>query len=483
MTQRKIIPVNLINLVVIASVMVVLGLLTHSIIDELTVSDIESVTRLTQTNIYAEVTKELIEPINTAVIMAQNTLLPTIMNGDTPETEAVLAKYLSQIQEATGYESVFLVPHSTLNYYHPGGTDEKVDLSTDYANWYKVRIDAKDDYAVIVNTEQLDDWALTVYVDANMEADQGNFIGITGVGKRLNHLQNILAKYIADQGVEAYLVDDDGLIKVHPDTTVINKKTIYDLEALSSDLGLIHEDESLAKEGPDKQGYIQERRLGNKFIIVQYMPMLDWHLVVTKSTSEVTVALNQYMKEVYTTLVLGALLIMLFTSLAITRYKQQIVRLSNTDQLTGVPNRTIFDQVFEDAIANLGRQEFCMALFDIDNLKTINDQLGHDRGDDALKIISDLAIQHIEAPNLVARIGGDEFGLILFKSLEESEGLLQAFHLAVQENKDLDILNATISVGLTIAKSNDTASMVYKRADEALYNSKGLGKNTINLLL
>ncbi len=102
-----------------------------------------------------------------------------------------------------------------MNYYHPGGTDEKVDLESEHAYWYTNRIDAKDAYGFVVNTENLDDWALTIYVDANINDRNGNFAGISGVGKRITHLQNVLTRYLDTQGVEGYIVDGEGMIKVH----------------------------------------------------------------------------------------------------------------------------------------------------------------------------------------------------------------------------------------------------------------------------
>lgn len=217
----------------------------------------------------------MIEPINTSVIMAQNTLLLDFMDQDTPETEKKLAEYLTAIQNATGYESVFTIPDSTLNYYHPGGTDEKkVDLDSDHAYWYTNRIDATDAYGFVVNTENLDDWALTIYVDANINDRDGNFTGIAGVGKRITHLQNILTSYLEDQGVEAYIVDAEGMIKVHKKNNEYIKKNVslYDLE-------------NIPREAIDvKQGQNEpfEKRMGNKFFIVQQFPTLEWYLVVKK---------------------------------------------------------------------------------------------------------------------------------------------------------------------------------------------------------
>lgn len=469
--RKQVLPINFINLAVVIIVTVFVALLTQNVIKELTIRDIQNVTRLTQTNIYADLNQELMEPVNTSIIMAQNTLLFGFMDQDTPETEAKIANYLTAVQKATGYESAFIIPHSTLNYYHPGGTDAKVDLNSEDAFWYTARIHAKDAYALVVNTEQLDDYALTVYVDANINDKNGKFLGIAGVGKRITHLQDLLTNYLDKQGVEAYLTDNQGLVLVHQDSQNIKKTSFYDLEGLKSE----NIDIQISKSKP------LEKLINNQFYIIQYIPMLDWFLVVKKSSSDLTGLLNQYSIKVTAALIVGAIIILLVTNYVISRYKKQIIQLSNIDHLTDIPNRTIFEIVLHDAIKNSYNQVFCLALFDLDNLKAINDNFGHDKGDDILQHIAQIAKETFGSPHCVSRIGGDEFGLILYMPLKESEERLELFQSAIENHEVLKCIKTTVSIGMTKCESDDTKSSIFKRADEALYRSKNAGKNKIHV--
>lgn len=472
MKGKRVIPINAINLSVIITVMICIALLTQVVIKELTIRDIQNVTRLTHINIFTEIEQEMIEPINTSVIMAQNTLLLDFMDQDTLETEERLAEYLTAIQNATGYESVFAIPDSTLNYYHPGGTDEKVDLESDHAFWYTNRIDATDAYGFVVNTENLDDWALTVYVDANINDRSGNFAGIAGVGKRITHLQSILTSYLDDHGVEAYIVDDEGMIKVHQNNEFIKNISFYDLEGISADAIDV------------RQGQIQslEKMIDNRFFIVQKIPKLNWYLVVKKSTSELAGTLNHYSVKVIGTLALGAVVILLLTNRAISMYKKQIINLSNIDHLTNISNRTIFELALEEAVRNINSQTFCLALFDLDNLKNINDSLGHDKGDDALRLIAELAKETLRSPDFVSRVGGDEFAVMIYRPLDEAKAFMETFKNAVNRNTDLQQVEATVSIGITECNQSDNGTTVYKRTDEALYKSKNSGKDRISSL-
>jgi len=207
--------------------------------------------------------------------------------------------------------------------------------------------------------------------------------------------------------------------------------------------------------------------------------MFDWYLVVTKSTSELATDLNVYSNKLLA-IIGGAMVIMLLlTSVTIERYKRQIINISNTDQLTEIPNRTIFDRDMTEAVQNMSKQVFTLALFDIDNLKAINDEQGHDQGDLALRAVTRVARNSIPKSYSVTRIGGDEFAVIIYKPLEEAMDLLTGFHKAVQNDAELKSVKATVSIGVTESSQSDSASSMYKRADEALYHSKDTGKNKI----
>jgi len=411
----------------------------------------------------------MVDPINSSIIMAQNTLMLDFMNEGTPETEARLAEYLSAIQEAMGYESVFVVPDSTLNYYHPGGTDAKVDIESDHAYWYTNRIDATDAYGFVVNTENLDDWALTIYVDANINDRNGEFAGVAGVGKRITHLQKILTRYYETQGVEAYIVDAEGMIKVHEDNSLIKNSSIFDLEEIDKSVLEISASDD----------HTLEKLIDNQFFIVEPIPKLEWYLVVKKSTSDLTGALNHFSGQVMISIAMGVFVILLVTNYTISMYKKQIITLSNIDHLTDISNRTIFEIALEEAVGDIASRRFSLALFDLDNLKKINDGLGHVKGDYALKLIAQMAKERFDAPDFVSRVGGDEFAVMIYKPLEESKRMMEAFQREINNSAALQLINATISIGITEVNKADSASTVYKRADEALYKSKNAGKNRI----
>jgi photoactive yellow protein len=152
------------------------------------------------------------------------------------------------------------------------------------------------------------------------------------------------------------------------------------------------------------------------------------------------------------------------------------------DALTGLPNRVRFREALGEAIT-ASRQDGCwfaVGLLDIDHFKTINDTLGHDRGDALLCGVAGRLTAALPAGGLLARLGGDEFALLLRQSetgfLELANQLIERLRQPIQVGEDR--FTITGSLGLAIA-TGDAAEPgeLLKQADLALYRAKEEGRN------
>ncbi|WP_439860832.1 putative bifunctional diguanylate cyclase/phosphodiesterase [Pseudomonas sp. MBLB4136] len=178
----------------------------------------------------------------------------------------------------------------------------------------------------------------------------------------------------------------------------------------------------------------------------------------------------------------------------ITRRKtteQEVNRLAFYDQLTGLANRRLMLDRLQRTLAGSSRSRHTSAviLIDLDNFKTLNDTLGHDRGDRLLQQVAQRLCDCVRESDTVARLGGDEF-VVLLESLDEapSEAAVQA--KAIGE-KILGALNisyqldgyehhSTPSVGVALFQGQlSTADDIMKRADLAMYRAKSAGRNTM----
>jgi diguanylate cyclase (GGDEF)-like protein/PAS domain S-box-containing protein len=155
------------------------------------------------------------------------------------------------------------------------------------------------------------------------------------------------------------------------------------------------------------------------------------------------------------------------------------------DGLTGLPNRTMFNDRLEQALLRNRRAKTLMAVMylDADKFKAVNDTLGHAAGDAVLKEFAKRLSAAVRATDTVARFGGDEFAAILENLGERENGLRIAGEIvtAMRVEFALDSGTASISASIGIAFHDGTteinSSALLKAADQALYEAKGSGRD------
>jgi diguanylate cyclase (GGDEF)-like protein len=157
---------------------------------------------------------------------------------------------------------------------------------------------------------------------------------------------------------------------------------------------------------------------------------------------------------------------------------EQLDRLAHQDSLINLPNRRGFMRELERLIARVGRygDKAAMLFVDLDGLKMINDTFGHRAGDEALIQVADLLSKGIRRSDVVARIGGDEFGILLEKANEESahETATRLVDMICGSElvHDGDALPLSVAIGVGTINADDTPETVIARADEEMYRRK-----------
>ena len=153
------------------------------------------------------------------------------------------------------------------------------------------------------------------------------------------------------------------------------------------------------------------------------------------------------------------------------------------DSLTGLPNRTLFNDRLELGLAQAKRHGRILAVMflDLDDFKDINDSYGHDVGDSTLKTIAERLKNNMRAEDTVSRHGGDEFLYLLMEIHEAQDaalvakkiiGLVRApFEIRVRERIICPNIGASIGIAI-YPQDGDTADILIKSADEAMYRAK-----------
>jgi len=172
---------------------------------------------------------------------------------------------------------------------------------------------------------------------------------------------------------------------------------------------------------------------------------------------------------------------------ALTRLKQtseQMLFLAHHDTLTGLPNRMLFYDRLNQAMARARREKgsFAVLFLDLDGFKLVNDTFGHDTGDALLCEVAIRIKACIRESDTAARMGGDEFMVILnnVRSPANTESVAQKIVATLARPFDLDgkICSISVSIGISIYTDNgEAAEQLVKIADDAMYTAKNNGKN------
>lgn len=157
--------------------------------------------------------------------------------------------------------------------------------------------------------------------------------------------------------------------------------------------------------------------------------------------------------------------------------------LANYDFLTGIPNRRYFWENFEREIekAKRGGASVTLLILDVDHFKLFNDRFGHDTGDAVLRIVAETLQGSVRAKSdFVGRLGGEEFGVLLFNPQEHAFDVAEKIRRRVSVVPAVDTI--TVSIGLaSYGLHGDTTDELYNNADKALYYSKQNGRNRVSI--
>ncbi len=170
------------------------------------------------------------------------------------------------------------------------------------------------------------------------------------------------------------------------------------------------------------------------------------------------------------------------------RMAAQISWQASHDPLTGLVNRTTFDQRLDALIeaARQERQEHCLLYMDLDQFKIVNDTCGHVAGDELLRQVASVLSGHIRESDTLARLGGDEFGVLLVACPEE-KALAIAKHIRDGINEfrfgwGEKSFIIGVSIGLVVVNAeSERMEMVMSAADTACYAAKDAGRNQVRV--
>lgn len=307
-------------------------------------------------------------------------------------------------------------------------------------------------------------------------------VGVVGGSYNVTKLGNMLFDDLFDGQGKSFIVDQDGNLitgdkkyeKKHNIKTIDNLFDICDEKEVKTDFNQQESD------------LIQIQTKKNKSLYLAYSPLKinDWmicYIVPVHVAQESYTFIKHYETLLATFLGLIVLSLMIYLAHSNSRENKYLIHLSEIDPLTSVFNKETTQKLIDQKLKN--HEHFCFLILDVDDFKSVNDNYGHAVGDKVLKNLSDLFKNHFRQTDIVGRIGGDEF-IILIEDEHIAESRIQSLLKKVNALKieELQDFKLSISVGMAFAPSNGTTFMeLYRHADHALYQTKRTGKNNYKI--
>jgi len=435
-------------------------------------------------SIYAQIRTDLVKPIFVSAMMAHDTFLHDWSNageGDLPAIEA----YLSEIAKRNSAITAFFVSERTRHYYYAGGILKTVHQGQWRDEWYFRVRNMGEPYELNVDVDMAHADQLAIFVNYRVIDRRGRYLGAAGIGVSVSTLRDMILKYRGDFGTSVYFVDSGGKIvagapygREDSPPPRIDADPLLDKKA----------GEAIAARG----GAFHYSRGGETVLArALWLPELSWCAFVEKPEGK-SVALAKRALAVNLGFCLLVLALVITTSaLTIDRFQSRLERAASHDPLTGALNRLAFEATAAHAVkaARRAGSHLAAVIFDIDDFKRVNDELGHPAGDAVLACTVRSAAGAIRASDLLCRWGGEEFLVLLPDcSAEAAMAIAEKMRAAIREGtaagspRSVSVSAGVAAIcGRDIGGSEADAPAIFAalvgRADVALLEAKRSGKD------
>lgn len=199
-----------------------------------------------------------------------------LLAGENQEQLPDVLRFMSNSRKANNVFSVFFVGDTTKNYYIESGILKVVNESVPKDAWYFDAYKAKTPFILNIDFDE-DTKKTGIFVNTKI-VDNGNVLGVIGLGKTLEEAVNLIeTQKIGEKGY-TFLIDKNGLIKIHSDKSFIDKKTIFDLMP-KLDRNIISTSRAQVK--------YSDEQMGDIYVSTQFIPETNWYLVSIASESEI----------------------------------------------------------------------------------------------------------------------------------------------------------------------------------------------------
>lgn len=378
------------------------------------------------------------------------------------EASRYIGTYLDGLKKQFGYDTAFLTIECTKEYFTEYGRNKVLDLKGEDDAWYPNFKNSNKKMELNVDNDQANENRITVYNNIRMEDDNGEFIGVCGVGHTLVNLNTSIDALEQKYALSILLSNPEGIVQVAGDDSLPGtevKSYIRDY-IVNYDLSVAYEYEKVGSGG---------------YIIVKYIPEYNWYLCI-ESPEKLDEMTNVIMDNLLAAL--AALTIMVIIISIAMRYQANETLLfkadSETDTMTGLYNRRAFDNMFEAIKKGESIRDISIAVIDINGLKQVNDEKGHFAGDELIVKTAECIKELYEKHGKAFRIGGDEFAIVFTEPVDDVEDCIKQIRNRINKCELEYSDNLAVAIGVVRGEDHQDLEIedLMELADKAMYGDK-----------
>lgn len=354
MQNNKLCKTNVLIISVLLIGFLLIGIFSYKANYKDSLDNIEQVTSLSVEDIYYQITALFSEPINTAQTMAHDSFLINHLCSERQHLDdaqylETMKQYLDTYLKKYNFDSVFLVSTATSRYYNYDGLDHVLSKDHTENSWYYEFLEGNQEYSLNVDNDEIAGVKnkVTVFINCKIIDHTGNVLGIVGIGLRINQLKEVLLHYEKKFGVEAYLIDDQGIIEISTTYNGYKETNWYTINGQQN----IQEQVTNWKKDSTNLELLDtpnSKNTNTSFIAIRYVPKLSWHLVVRQDTAFIVQKMrSQRYLSCIAILVVIVIVIVIITNV-MKRFNKQITNLVEKRQ-RGFRKATeeLYDNIYE----------------------------------------------------------------------------------------------------------------------------------------
>ncbi|WP_304509291.1 sensor domain-containing diguanylate cyclase [Anaerotignum sp.] len=446
----------------------------------LTEKYLENIVSLADTDISKHIENSMTKPVMVSKTMANDEFLKKwfLKEKENQNNELYMQQlysYLNAYKEKYGYTTVFCVSNQTGNYYYQDGLNKTISINNEHDVWYYYFIESGHEYELQIDTNEVSNNIITAFINVRMESDDGELLGVIGVGLEVSDIESIIRSYEDNYDLSAYIINVGGSQNSFSDgTDVFIKK-----EELSKRTGV---EEKIIMDyscEPKMQWFTSNN--ARKCIITKYDDTLGWYLILEKDMNSISSSFQAGIMDNVIFMLISLMICIIVTTAVFFNFNRRIIEVENIDELTGLPNRKLFSKMYNSFLKKHQEKKKSFFMFDIDHFKEINDNHGHLFGNAILAMVGESLQSAMNGRGIAARWGGDEFVGVLEGTPEEVESILKEFMDTLRNEGKESCYRVTVSAGIAEINKILSPEQIILKVDEAVYFSKQNGRNQVTI--